>query len=129
MNRSLKERRKLMLAGATLSLLLVLGIGGIYLVSTALGESAFAQPTPESIASWPPVKQTVWARGFPTTDPNAPVAPPKLGPVPLPPETRGPDVPANMPQRTAGAGTIVENVGGARLNHGYSVVNEWYATT
>src|SRR5574341_214455 len=127
MNPNLKQSRRL-IGNATLFLLFALVVlGGVYFANIASGQGN-AHPTP-NLDRVPPEKQTVWARSFPTMDPKAPVAPPKLSPVPLPPETRGPDVPANVPQRIAGAGLIVENNGGAPLNHDYSVVNEWYATT
>jgi hypothetical protein len=129
----LKQPHKLMLVNATLFLLFALVVlGGVYFANTAFGESALAGPTKVPGWDWNlllPAKQTVLARTIPTVDPNAPIAP---RPVPtsiwptLVPQT---GIPANMPHRVAGAGVIVENSGGAPLDHDYSVVNEWYTTT
>lgn len=78
----------------------------------------------------PPAKQTVWARSFPTVDPNAFVAPPGW-PTPILPTLAPPPtgIPPDIPHRPAGAGVIFEVSRSAPLNHGYSVVNEWWATT
>jgi len=133
MKPNLKQPRKLMLVNATLFLVLGLVVlGGAYFANTASGQGPRAGITKVwGLELMPPEKQTVMARSFPTDDPKAFVAPPGA-PTPILPtlEPQPTGIPSNMPHRTAGAGVIVENGGGAApLNHGYYVVNGWLATT
>src|SRR5574341_109349 len=128
MNPNLKQSRRL-IGNATLFLLFALVVlGGVYFANIASGQGN-AHPTP-NLDRVPPEKQTVWARTFPTVAPNAFVAPPGW-PTPILPTLAPPPtgIPPDILHRPAGAGEIVEDNGSAPLNHGYSVVNEWWATT
>lgn len=106
-------------------------LGGVFFAGTALGESAFARPTPnyEGWSRMPPAKQTVLARGlYPTPNPNANAAPQVVRPSDLPTSAPG-EMPSNLPHRTAGTGTIID-VGQAPLPAtAYYVSNQWYASS
>jgi hypothetical protein len=112
-----------------LALFAVVVLVGVFFAWTALGQGAFARPIPD-FTGWsqlPPEKQTVGARSFyPTVNPN--VTPEALGPDAIP-TIASREIPANLPHRAAGAGTII-NGGIAPLPAtAYDVSNYWVATT